>query len=267
MEPITTGALIAGGASLLGSGANAIAQGSINKKTRQYNKEMYATQKQDNIDFWNMQNSYNSPEQQMQRLDAAGVNKSLAFGGGNLSGNTASAPDTPKAMSYNPEAPRIDIPSVVNSFYDVKQKAAVTNNTKLQGDLIALDIEKKAIENKFLDAFLTERNDKAIGDKRQSYLNARRLAYDHMFKTGEPAGFYPMVGDKPYSDGSFYDLQAKSLDLSNQLRGAEVKSKKQDYEINTLRKNYYDRVYSPDASALSFKDWMQLLFQGASALK
>ena len=93
------------------------------------------------------------------------------------------------------------------------------------------------------------------------------MAAEHWFKTGQGTPFIPMIGDGSFSKNSFYDLQAKSMDLSNQLRGAEVKAKKQDYDINTLRKNYYDRIYSPDASALSFKDWLQLIFQGVGAFK
>lgn len=267
MDPITGAALIGGASALLGSGANAAAQGSMNKETRKWNEKMYGIQKQDSLDFWNMQNSYNSPEQQMQRLKAAGLNPNLVYGSGSAAGNTSSSPDVPKAMAYNPEAPKIDIPSVVNGFYDIKQKAAVTDNVKLQGDILKLDAEKKAIENQFLEAYLTERNDKAIGDKRLSYLRSRQIAYDNMFKTGEVQPFYPTVGDGKFGPGSFFDLQAKSLALSNELRGAEVKAKEQDYDINTIRKNYYNRIYSPDASALSFKDWLQLIFQGASALK
>lgn len=254
-------------ANLIGQGFNAISQQGMNAATRRWNTDMYRQQYHDSIDFWNMSNTYNSPEQQMERLRKAGINPNTAYGSGNVAGNTSSPPDVPKAMAYNPQAPRIDIPSVVNSFYDVKQKAAVTDNTKLQGDILRLDAEKKAIENKFLEDYLTERNDKAIGDKRTSYLNSRKLAYEIMFNTGEVVPFYPQVGDGTFKPGSFYDLQAKSLDLSNQLRGAEKKAKAQDYDINTIRKNYMERVYSPDASALSFKDWMDLILRGASVFK
>lgn len=265
MEPMTAG-IVAGGA-LLGQGINAMFSNNNNKKQRQWNEKMYGIQKQDSIDFWNMQNSYNSPEQQMQRLRDAGLNPHLQYGSGSATGNAAGSPDVPKAMAYNPEAPRIDMPAIVNSFYDVKQKAAVTDNTRLQGDILKLEAEHKAIENRFLAAYLTERNDKAVGDKRQSYLRSRAMAYENMFRTGESQPFYASVGDGKFADGSFYDLQAKGMALTNKLRGQESQAKTQDYDINSLRKNYYERVFSPDASALSFKDWLQLILQGANALK
>ena len=59
--PLPAAALIAGGTALAGTATNAISQGNLNKKNRAFAKEMYQTQKQDNLDFWQMQNSYNSP--------------------------------------------------------------------------------------------------------------------------------------------------------------------------------------------------------------
>ena len=67
---------------VLGTGINAIAQGKMNKKTRQWNEKMYAQQRTDALADWNMQNAYNSPEQQMQRLRDAGLNPNLVYGNG-----------------------------------------------------------------------------------------------------------------------------------------------------------------------------------------
>lgn len=42
--------------------------------------------------MWNLANTYNDPKMQMQRLADAGLNPNLVYGGGNVTGNTASAP-------------------------------------------------------------------------------------------------------------------------------------------------------------------------------
>ena len=64
---------------------------------------------QRDIDFWNMQNQYNSPEAQRQRLEEAGFNPNMAFGNGvkattgNASGNVSMNPAqaiTPALQPY-----------------------------------------------------------------------------------------------------------------------------------------------------------------------
>lgn len=48
------------------------------------------------IEMWNMMNAYNSPEQQMARYQAAGLNPNLIYGSGSSAGNASNIP------KYNP---------------------------------------------------------------------------------------------------------------------------------------------------------------------
>lgn len=51
-----------------------------------------------NLEMWNLANAYNDPAAQMERLQKAGLNPNLVYGGGNVTGNSsASIPsyDTP----------------------------------------------------------------------------------------------------------------------------------------------------------------------------
>ena len=64
--PLVIPAVMAG-SQLLGQGINAISQSGINKKTRQWNEQMYARQRADALADWQRQNEYNSPAAQMQR--------------------------------------------------------------------------------------------------------------------------------------------------------------------------------------------------------
>lgn len=264
--PIPIAAAIAGGAALAGTAVNAITQGNQNKKNRAFSREMYERQKADNIDFWNTQNSYNSPAAQMQRLKEANLNPHLAYGNGSVA-NTGGSISSPHFSTPDQKAPTIDLPAVVQGYFNVKQQAANINNTQKQGDILALEAQKKALENGALAELLGYKKDFEKSKSRNEVLKTYAMSADHWFKTGQGTPFIPMIGDGSFGKNSFYDLQAKSMDLSNKLRGAEVKAKKQDYDINTLRKNYFNRIYSPDASSLSFKDWLQLMFQGVNAFK
>ena len=63
-----------------------------------------------NVSMWNMQNAYNSPSAQMQRLQEAGLNPMLVYGNGSVVGNTTSnAPqlDAAKMQQVHLTAPEM----------------------------------------------------------------------------------------------------------------------------------------------------------------
>lgn len=47
-----------------------------------------------NLQMWNLANAYNDPSAQMERLQAAGLNPNLVYGGGNVTGNTSGSTPT-----------------------------------------------------------------------------------------------------------------------------------------------------------------------------
>lgn len=260
---------IIGGAAAIGSAIfGAKSSKKQNESSREWSEKMYERQRADEIEFWNMQNSYNSPEAQMQRLRDANLNPHMAYGSGNVSGNSASKADVPNAHKPEFNTTRVDLPAIVNSYFDVKQKAAQANNTKLQGDLLKLEAINKGLQNTYDSLSLEDRLKLMKYTKQYKHLDAYQLSNLISFNTGLGTPYFASVGDgKQYQEGSFYDLQAKGMELTNKLRGAELKSKSQDYDINSLRKEYYNRIFSPDASALSFKDWLQLILSGVSVFK
>lgn len=134
VDPFTIAAVTAG-AGLVGQGINAISQGSINKKTRQYNREMYAQQRKDAISDFNMQNAYNSPQAQMERLKSAGLNPNLVYGAtapGNSSGQIHSA--TPQGWS--PKAPQFDLGSPMAQYFSIATQSAQLDNLQAINDKI-----------------------------------------------------------------------------------------------------------------------------------
>lgn len=65
-----------------------------------------------NVEMWNLQNQYNDPSAQMQRLRNAGLNPNLVYGGGNVAGLTTSnapqisAPEYSAPSMGRPETPQ-----------------------------------------------------------------------------------------------------------------------------------------------------------------
>lgn len=140
-------AAITAGASLLGTGANAYAQGRMNRKTREWNEKMFGLQNQRDLQFWNLQNEYNSPTSQMSRLRQAGINPNVAFSSG--AGVSPSPPiHTSTAPNWSPRAPDLDFsPAIaggISTYYDTKIKEAQLDNLKTQNTVLINDALLKA---------------------------------------------------------------------------------------------------------------------------
>ena len=103
-EPVSLGAAaIAGGAALAGGVVQGIGGLASAKQQYKYNKQLMALQNAYNVRNWEMNNTYNTPSAQRERLKAAGLNPDLIYQNGaagltsltpnGVSGQSVSAPD------------------------------------------------------------------------------------------------------------------------------------------------------------------------------
>ena len=123
---------IAAAAGLASTGINALSQGSLNRKTRQWNEAMYQKQREDALADWARTNEYNAPLQQMARLKEAGLSPHLIYGGG---ANSISQPvRSTDTKSWSPNAPQIDGGQIVSQYFGVQQQQ---NALKIQEQQIA----------------------------------------------------------------------------------------------------------------------------------
>lgn len=142
------GAIIAGGASLLGS---ALGFGS-QKKTNQANMELakyqneWQTQEnekayQRSLQMWNLQNEYNSPTQQMARLRTAGLNPNLVYGNGAVGNTTSNYPeyepaDIDRAHLSPYRGWNQGLSDAVSNFLAFRSNRAQVENMEAQNSLI-----------------------------------------------------------------------------------------------------------------------------------
>lgn len=129
-------AVIAAGISAAGAGGSSIIGNAGSKRAAKY-----AAKK--NLEFWHMQNAYNDPSAQMERLRAAGLNPNLIYGSGTgqASGNAESiAPFKP--AEYKMENPL----SQIQQFADYGVKQAQANNLGAQSNNVAQDTALKAAQ-------------------------------------------------------------------------------------------------------------------------
>lgn len=122
---------------------NAISTGNLNRKNRKFAKEMYETQRADALDFWNRQNEYNLPANQMQRFKDAGLNPTLVYGqtneGGTLSNPQFNMPDQQAfQVRNNPALTYLTLST------DLEMKDAQTDNLRAQNNAILTETALKA---------------------------------------------------------------------------------------------------------------------------
>lgn len=160
--------VIAGAAQLGSAAVSAGAQGSMNRKTREWSEfQTYLANEQEQKNFWrnydvnksnwleqnkyarevwDLENDYNSPKNQMLRFKAAGLNPHLIYGQNNMGGSVSTSNLQSADRSnvhkpeWNPRAPTFDFGSGVMSFIDAEQKQAQTDNIQAQRDVLKQDV-------------------------------------------------------------------------------------------------------------------------------
>ena len=178
VDDAAAGAIIGGAATVIGTGTSAVAQSSLNKKTREFNREeaekqrawseqMYNAQNAWNYELWQKQNEYNSPAAQVQRMQDAGLNP-LYYG---LDGSSAGDLSAATPLGYerasiqnqvNPLAGAEDIAlriaQISNIQADTAKKGEETlSEVKKREKLIAeIDVTRQELKNRLADEKLTD---------------------------------------------------------------------------------------------------------------
>lgn len=118
---------------------NIEAQNRANMQLAQY------TYQQDK-EMWNMQNLYNSPQKQMERLKMAGLNPNLVYGNGVTGNTTSSYPrfQTPNTNAKSQSA--IDLMSMLGAYQDMQIKQAQLQNLQSQRRAMDMSTALKNVE-------------------------------------------------------------------------------------------------------------------------
>lgn len=143
-------ALIGGAASIGSSLIAAKSQRDTNRMSMNiaqyqnaWNEQMYERQKEDNIEFWNMQNEYNSPSESMQRMVDAGLNPRGTGLGQYANAGPISSPHAPTAAGAQVSSPLAAYSEMLSTLGGLYQMSANIKKT---------EAETKAIkERNYLD--------------------------------------------------------------------------------------------------------------------
>lgn len=158
------GAIAGQAAQTLGNYAVATA---ANKRQFKFQQKAMAQQQQYNKELWDYQNAYNTPQAQMERLEAAGLNPRLIYGPGAASSSNA-GPIAPTEVPSR-EAAKVEMPNLYSSRLVARQMdaqyAATTQkieSAKVQAELLQT---KTALENlKLMREGLRSKNYKDLNE-------------------------------------------------------------------------------------------------------
>lgn len=183
-------------AGAIGAIGNFFTGGASARKQYRYQSKLMDKQNQQQIDFWKMNNEYNTPFAQRARLEQAGLNPDLMYGG---SGSV-----TPSQMpgAASGSAPNVDYGDTSGAF---------ANGIRLaqQASLIDAQVSKIEAENKLLA-------EQAFNQAQQRELWAAQAK--EAWVRAEHQGIYNRHADTRYF------LENETRALKNTLLGADVNS-------------------------------------------
>lgn len=128
MDPLSAGASVLGSiGSIFSANKQLKAQREENEKNRKFNAEQASLSRQYNTQMVNAQNLYNDPSNVMRRLQAAGINPSLAYsqGSGSVLGSVGVGSTSQQASSSNGVSP------VMPDFSGIQNSALMAAQIKL----------------------------------------------------------------------------------------------------------------------------------------
>jgi len=150
-------------AAILGAGVSGISNIASNLIGNSGSKRSQTRANNQNIAFWNMQNKYNHPVEQMARLKQAGLNPNLVYGGS----PAQSAGNAEKIAPSKASEFKFDNPlNHMSSFQDFKIKNVQTDNLQAQNDVLTQDAILKGQQSVKTAAEGLSANAKAQVDQR-----------------------------------------------------------------------------------------------------
>lgn len=132
------------------------------------NRKLAEYSYQKDLEMWNRSNEYNLPANQMKRLQDAGINPNMVFGGGSVSGNTVQSA-MPKYQAPRIEAPKIDFNPLgatqkMQMYQNMQQSQVQIDQTKESTKAIALENAlKEATMKSKIQTFMA--NARSAGEK------------------------------------------------------------------------------------------------------
>lgn len=230
-------AVIAAGASLLGTGVNAIAQGNLNKGNRKWQEQM-----------WHATNEYNKPLNQMARFKEAGLNPHLIYGQGNS--GPASMAAAPKQ-----EAPNYNFADAALSYVAVRKQQSEIDNLKKAEEVMEADrVQKLAATQNLLSqsAKTTQETQQAS----ELFQTVKSQAEANLDMTNSLMDKVSMEIKSIGVQNRLSEIQMQNIQQQMQESKARIKNMQMDnnfkgiqIEIESIKRNMWQNGINPNDNA------------------
>lgn len=210
-----------------------IAQTNLNKKTKEWNEQMYYRQRGDALTDWFMQNQYNSPSNQMARLKAAGLNPNLVYGHGadTLSGPVRSS----SSSSWNPSVPNVGGSGTMDKYFSTQLMQAQLDNLRANNTVLHNEALLKAAQTSAVNESipLTQTN----VANRQFDLGMKNRLADTVIETAlqkqmKVANEVDVMVNKMYRDQRYQDMTVQKL--TSELESMAIDRAKSQAQIDEI---------------------------------
>lgn len=240
---------ISAGAALLGSGAQMVSTGKLNKKNRQWQEDM-----------WQKTNEYNSPAMQMQRYKDAGLNPHLIYGQGN-NGN-ASMASAPNQEQVDYQKGSAQFGDAIMSYVAQRKQQAEIDNLKKASDVMDADIIKKRAETQSTLSS-SAKTDLEVKQASELWQTTKETAEANLtnkniesekLRTDIQNTLKDMqVKDKTMhvSDAQIQQISQNIQESANRIKLMKIDgdNKAIELEINKAKKKMWDKGVNPESSA------------------
>lgn len=232
------GALIGAGIGAVSGGAQIMAIGKMNKKTRKFQEQMMTRQRDWALADYAMQNEYNSPAAQMARLKEAGLNPNLVYGNGaDAQGGVVARTES---AQWRPETPDIQgaAQGVLSNYQNVHTAMLQNNLLKTQNTIAEREAQLKEIQAQALQlGILDKRFDLDMKSELKNYnLQFRKKQVETLDQS--------IMESLTRMSNSTWQGNRESMRLQSDLQSADlqreimrISANKSKAEIDQIRQN------------------------------
>lgn len=216
-----------------------------NQLQRNYEREMYTRNLMDTVRLWKMQNEYDSPAMQMERLKQAGLNPNLVYGNGaTATGGDMSAPSPSVSNTTRTVNPMemMGQTSFINQLYDLKLKDA-------QADLL----EQKSTTEQTVQELnaVTSGFKELLQQSEQLKLALGQQTFDDMVKQANLAVQQAFANIANTRSSTRTQQTQQQLNIANtRLSDQNTRTSHSQQELNQLDKKLIEQGYYKTDSGL-----------------